>query len=188
MAEAHNTRRKLPWLQNKALQDLPINTLPKDLATHIKPEQRNRLLLARLRTADEIEVPTWIAKNSNGSRTSGVFAWENVCDEIKRSLYLSISKLPNSAKYVLRKSASRLDSAKNANGIARPLEIALIHHPQVEANDLACFIHELREQWLYFANAVSLPLPILFATKAKEYAVNVKDRSDLEPEESKEER
>ncbi len=186
MTEAHNIRRKLPWLQNSALLNLPVNTLPKELAIHIKQEERDRLLLVRLRTADEIEVPTWIAKNSNGSRTSGVFAWQGICNETKRSLYLSLSKLPNSAKYILAKSASRLDSAKNANGVARALEIALIHHPQVEANNLAYFIHHLREQWLYFANAVSLPLPMLFAIKAKEYAVNVKDTRDLESEKSKE--
>lgn len=179
MAEAHNTRSKLAWLHNSNLLNLPEDSLPDDLKLHIKKqEERDRLWIVRLRTADDMEVPVCIAKNSEGSRTSGVFEWQSVCDELKRSLYLSISKLPSSAKFVLRKSVSRLDSAKGPAGQVRPLEIALIHHPGITPEQLAQFIHSLRERWLYFADAVALPFPLPFAIKAKEYALSVRDNAE----------
>ena len=140
-----------------------------------KTEDQNRLWFVRLRVADEIEVPTCIAKNSEGSRANGVFKWQGVYDEPRRSLYLSISKLPNSAQHLLRKAESRLDSAKRPAGNAIPLEIAVVHHTGIESEQLAHFIHSLRNRWPFFADAVSLPLPFPFATKAKEYAVSARD-------------
>ncbi len=126
-----------------------------------------------------MEVPVYIARNSAGSRTSGVFEWQNVCDQSKRQIYLSVSRLPSSAKFVLKKSVSRLDSAKGPAGQVRPLEIAPIHHPGIPAEQLARFIHSLKERWLYFADAVSLPFPLPFAIKAKEYAVSVRDNAEM---------
>lgn len=105
MAEAQNTRRKLPWIKNP---DLSADNFLDALKTHIKnPEDQERLWFVRLRVADEVEVPSCIAKNSEGSRANGVFEWQGVCDAPGRSLYLSISKLPNSAKFILRKLESR---------------------------------------------------------------------------------
>ena len=173
MAEAQNTRRKLPWIKNS---DLSANNFFGALKTYIKnPEDQDRLWFVRLRVADEVEVPSCTAKNSEGSRANGVFQWQGVCDEPGRSLYLSIGKLPNSAKFTLRKAESRLDSAKRPAGNARPLEIAVVHHPGIESDLLAHFVHSLRKRWPYFADAVSLPLPFPFATKAKEYAVSARD-------------
>lgn len=173
MAEAQNTRRKLPWIKNS---DLSADNFFGALKTYIKnPEDQDRLWFVRLRVADEVEVPSCTAKNSEGSRANGVFQWQGVCDEPGRSLYLSIGKLPNSAKFTLRKAESRLDSAKRPAGNARPLEIAVVHHPGIESDLLAHFVHSLRKRWPYFADAVSLPLPFPFATKAKEYAVSARD-------------
>jgi len=185
MAEAHNCRRKLKWLQNP---ELSSNNFLEAIKTFVKnPEDQNRLWLVRLREAREIEVPTCIAKNSEGSRTNGVFQWQGVCDEPERSLYFSIGKLPNSAKFTLRKPESRLDSAKRPAGNTIPLEIAVVHHPRIESNRLAHFVHSLRERWAYFADAVSLPLPFSFATKAKEYALSVRDNFEASESENFEE-
>jgi len=179
MAEAHNTRSKLDWLHNRELLDLASGNLPDELKRHIqKQEERDRLWIVRLRTADDMEVPVYVAKNSEGSRTNGVFEWQNVCDQSKRQIYLSISRLPSSAQFVLRRSESRLDSAKSPAGQVKLLEIAPIYHPGISGEQLAQFIHFLREQWLYFADAVALPLPFPFATKAKEYAVSVRDNAE----------
>jgi hypothetical protein len=179
MAEAHNTRSKLVWLHNRNLLDLAVGDLPDELKRHIqKQEEHDRLWIARLRTADKMEVPICIAKNSEGSRTRGVFEWQDVCDQSKRQIYLSISRSPSSAQFVLKKSESRLDSAKSPAGQVRPLEIALIYHPGIPAEQLAQFIHSLREKWLYFAEPVALPFPFPFATKAKDYAVSVRDNAE----------
>jgi hypothetical protein len=179
MAEAHNTRSKLSWLHNRELLDLVPGNFPDELKRHIQnQEERDRLWIVRLRTADDMEVPLCIAKNSEGSRTSGVFEWQNVCDQSKRQIYLSISQLPSSAKFVLKKSQSRLDSAKSPAGQVRPLEIAPVYHSSISSEQLVQFVHSLRERWLYFANAVALPFPLPFATKAREYAVSVRDNAE----------
>ena len=179
MAEAQNTRRKLPWLNNSNLLNLLVGELPNELKLHVKDEkEQNRLWIVRLRVADDIEVPSCIAKNSEGSRANGVFQWQGVCDDARRALYLSIGKLPNSAKFILRRAESRLESAKRPAGNARPLEIAVVHHPGIESDQLAHFVHSLRQRWPYFADAVSLPLPFPFATKAKEYAVSARDNAE----------
>ena len=159
MAEAHNCRRKLKWLQNP---ELSSNNFLEAIKTFVKnPEDQNRLWFVRLRAADEIEVPTCIAKNSEGSRANGVFQWQGVCDEPERSLYFSIGKLPNSAKFTLRKPESRLDSAKRPAGNTIPLEIAVVHHPRIESNRLAHFVHSLRERWAYFSGSGGLILLML---------------------------
>lgn len=145
------------------------------MKTHIKQEDQDRLWFVRLRVADNVEVPSCIATNSEGSRGSGVFQWQGVCDGPGRSLYLSVGKLPNSAKFALRRPDSRLDSAKRPAGNTRPLEIAVIHHPGIESDQLARFVHSLRERWPYFFDPVSLPLPFPLATKAKEYALSARD-------------
>jgi len=79
----------------------------------------------------------------------------------------------------LRRAESRLDSAKRPAGNARPLELAMVYHPGIESDQLALFVHSLRECWPYFADAVSLPLPFPFATKAKEYAVSARDSMEV---------
>ncbi|MBD2743621.1 DUF3962 domain-containing protein [Coleofasciculus sp. FACHB-1120] len=179
MAEAHNTRSKLSWLHNRELLDLAPGNLPNELKRHIQnQEKRDRLWIVRLRTTDDMEVPVYISKNSEGSRTKGVFEWQNVCDQSKRQVYLSISQLPSSAKFVLRRSQSRLDSAKSPAGQVKPLEIAPIYHPGIPAEQLVQFVHSLRKRWLYFADTVALPFPLPFATKAKEYAVSVRDNAE----------
>ncbi|RCJ21344.1 hypothetical protein A6770_30470 [Nostoc minutum NIES-26] len=174
MAEAQNARKMLNWLQN---QNLVTNDPLQALKQHLSQEEINRLWIVRLRVADNGEVPVAIVKDSPGSRTSGVYRWQNVCDDGERSLYLSLRKPLNTEQgtKILQQKHSRLDSGNRAAGKAKILEIALIHHPEIKADKLAHFVHSLRSRWPYFANDVSLPLPFAFATKAKEYAVSSKD-------------
>ncbi|MDZ8257905.1 pPIWI_RE module domain-containing protein [Nostoc sp. ChiQUE01b] len=172
MAEAQNARKTLNWLQNKnLLSNDPLQTLKQ----HLSQEEINRLWIVRLRVADNGEVPVAIVKDSPGSRTSGVYRWQNVCDDGERSLYLSIRKGLNTEQDILRKWQFRLDNGNRQAGKARILEIVLIHHPEIAEDKLAYFVHSLRSRWPYFANDVVLPLPFPFAIKAKEYAVSTKD-------------
>ncbi|MBN3940935.1 DUF3962 domain-containing protein [Nostoc sp. NMS9] len=172
MAEAQNARKMLNWLQN---QNLLTNDPLQTLKQHLSQEEINRLWVVRLRVAENGEVPVAIVKDSPGSRTSGVYRWQNVCDDGERSLYLSVRKPLNTEKHILRTWQSRLDNGSRQAGKARILEIALIHHPEIKGDKLAHFVHSLRSRWPYFANDVILPLPFPFAIKAKEYAVSAKD-------------
>ncbi len=172
MADAQNARKMLNWLQN---QNLLTNDLLQTLKQHLSQEEINRLWIVRLRVAENGEVPVAIVKDSPGSRTSGVYRWQGVCDHGERSLYLSVRKPLNTEKHILRSWQSRLDNGSRQAGKARILEIALIHHPQIKGDKLAHFVHSLRSRWPYFANDVILPLPFPFAIKAKEYAVSTKD-------------
>lgn len=70
----------------------------------------------------------------------------------------------------------------NRQEIPPLLEIAVVYHPEIESDQLADFVHNLRDRWPYFANQVSLPFPFPFATKAKEYAVGAKDLIEFEEE------
>ena len=59
----------------------------------------------------------------------------------------------------------------------------------ITPDKLACFIHDLRDRWPYFADQVSLPFPFPFATLASEYAVSARDEvksTDENSEESEE--
>nr|WP_265273723.1 RNaseH domain-containing protein [Nostoc sp. KVJ3] len=174
MAEAQNSRKMLNWLQN---QNLLTNDPLETLKQHLSQEQINRLWVVRLRVADNGEVPVAIVKDSPGSRTSGVYRWQGVCDDGERSLYLSVRKPLNTEQgtKILQQKQSRLDSGSRQAGKARILEIVLIHHPEIPGDKLARFVHSLRSRWPYFANDVVLPLPFPFAIKAKEYAVSTKD-------------
>ena len=171
MAEAQNARRMLTWLQNP---QLPANDLPK--ALDLTESQKNRLWLVRLRVAEDGEVPVGIVKGSPGSRSSigGVFHWQNVCDGAT-GLYLSLRKLLTTEQHILRQSQSRLENGSKPAGNPKLLEIALVHHPGIEPDQLAGFIHHLRGRWPYFADDVSLPFPFPFATLAQEYAVSAFD-------------
>lgn len=172
MAEAQNARKMLNWLQN---QNLLTNDPLQTLKQHLSQEEINRLWVVRLRVAENGEVPVAIVKDSPASRTSGVYRWQNVCDDGERSLYLSVRKPLNIEKHILRRWQSRLDNGSRQAGKARILEIALIHHPEIKGDKLAHFVHSLRSRWPYFANDVILPLPFPLAIKAKEYAVSTKD-------------
>ena len=72
-----------------------------------------------------------IVKDSSGSRTSGVYRWQGVCDHGERSLYLSVIKALYTERgtTILQKNKSPLDNGSRQAGRARILEIALIHHP-----------------------------------------------------------
>ena len=178
MAEAQNARKMLAWLQNPKL---PANNLPDELKRHIMTEsEQNRLWVVRLRIAGEGEVPVCIVKDSPGSRTSGLFCWDGVCDSPENVLYLSMRKGLTTEQGLLRVLQSRLDNGSKQPGNPKPLEIAVVHSPGIEANKLACFVHNLRDRWPYFADEVSLSFPFPFATLAKEYAVSAKDRVELE--------
>jgi len=189
MAEATNARLMLTWLQNPRL---PANNLPDELKRHMTESEINRLSVVRLRVSVNGEVPVAIAQGSPGSRPSGLFSWQGVCDDEATALYLSIRKPLHTEKgtSILNVKESRLDNGGLQAGNPKPLEIAVVHHPGIERDKLACFVHHLRNRWPYFPNEVSLPLPFPFATSAKQYAVSAKDRVesfDLEDEEDSEE-
>lgn len=189
MVEAINARLMLTWLQNP---QLPANNLPDELKRHMTESEINRLSVTRLRVPGDGEVPVAIAKGSPGSRPNGLFYWQGACDDEATALYLSMRKPLNTeqGKNTLQKPHSRLDNGGVQAGNPKPLEIAVIHHPGIERDKLACFVHNLRDRWPYFANEVSLPLPFPFAISAKQYAVSAKDRVesvDLEDEGDSEE-
>jgi len=183
MAEAQNARKMLTWLKNP---ELPANDLPDELKRDMTESEISRLWVVRLRVADNGEVPVGIVKGSPGSRTSGVFRWQNVCDDGDTKVYLSIRRLLNTEQgtNTLQKKQSRLDNGLLQTGNPRLLELAIVHCPEIGCKKLACFVHNLRDRWPYFADEVSLPLPFPFATLAKEYAVGAKDA--VESEESEE--
>lgn len=184
LAEAQNARKMLAWLQNPKL---PANNLPDELKRHMTESEQNRLWVVRLRIAGEGEVPVCIIKDSPGSRTSGLFCWDGVCDGPENALYLSMRKNLTTEQDLLRLLQSRLDNGSRQAGNPKPLEIAVVHSPGIEASKLACFVHNLRDRWPYFADEVSLSFPFPFATLAKEYAVSAKDRVELEESEESEE-
>jgi hypothetical protein len=176
MAEAQNARKMLTWLQNPK-DKLPANNLPDELKRHITEAERSRLLVVRLRVADNSEVPVGIVKGSPGTRTSGLFRWQDVCDDGETALYLSIRKLLTTEQgtNTLQQKQSRLDNGSIQAGNPRLLEIAVAYHPGIEPDKLAHFVHRLRDRWPYFADEVRLPFPFPFAIKAKEYAVSARD-------------
>src|SRR5919199_242110 len=184
MAEAQNARKMLAWLQNPKL---PANNLPDELKRYMTESEQNRLWVVRLRIAGEGEVPVCIIKDSPGSRTSGLFCWDGVCDRPENALYLSMRKGLTTEQGLLRRLQSRLDNGLQQAGNPKPLEIGVVHSPGIEASKLACFVHNLRDRWPYFADEVSLAFPFPFATLAKEYAVSAKDRVELEDSEESEE-
>ncbi|MGK7914244.1 MAG: DUF3962 domain-containing protein [Prochloraceae cyanobacterium] len=192
MTEAQNARRMLTWLQNP---HLPANNLPNELKLKLTDSEKDRLWMVRLRVAKNGEVPFSIVKDSSGSRTSGIFQWQDLCEQIKNShgksyhpsLYLSIRKPLTTEQGVLLTSQSRLDDGNKQAANTNPLEIAIVNHPDINATDLASLIHNLRDRWTYFSDSTSLPFPFPFATSAKEYAVGVKDVAELNVEVEEEE-
>ena len=179
--EAQNARKELKWLQNP---HLPANDLPDPFKQQMNPSEINRLWVVRLRTYKNGEVPVGIVKSEKpGGRTSGVVEWKGVCDEEQKSLYFSIREPLTTEKYPLKKNQSRLDSGSQPAANTPYLEIAIVHHPEIDRHILAKFIHSLRYRWPYFADYVSLPLPFPFAIKAKEYAVSPRDTNELESSE-----
>ncbi|MFP4411165.1 pPIWI_RE module domain-containing protein [Coleofasciculus sp.] len=182
MAEAQNARQLLTWLKNP---DLPANDLPGEFKRQMTQSEIDRLWVVRLRVAENGEVPVGIVKGSPGSRTGGLFYWQDVCDDEANELYLSVRKLFNTEQgtSTLKKEQSRLDDGKKQAGNPRLLEIAVVHHPEIDGEKLASFVHNLRDRWPYFADEVSLPFPFPFATLAKEYAVSARDTLESEASE-----
>ena len=190
MAEAQNARQMLSWLQNPKL---PANDLPDELKRDMTESEQKRLLMVRLRVATNGEVPVGIVKGSPGSRISagGVFCWSDAWDSEKAVLYLSIRKPLNTepGKNTLQKHQfrSRLDNGSRQAANPKLLEIAVVHSPAIAPDKLACFVHNLRNRWPYFADDLSLPFPFPFATLAYEYAVSAKDAVELNDSDDSEE-
>ena len=181
MVSAQNARKLLPWLQNP---NVP-NDFP-NFMQNIPKSKRNRLWLVRVRDNTNDEVPvnrvqTKEVKNFGG-RTSGVFCWENICDNEEKEIFLSLREGLDTEQNLLRTSESRLENGSKEAGSRPILEIAILHNPEIEAERLACFVHSLRKRWPYFSSYVSLPFPFPFAKKAKEYAVSAQDEPEDEPE------
>ncbi|HEY9691026.1 MAG TPA: DUF3962 domain-containing protein [Oculatellaceae cyanobacterium] len=177
MASAQNARELLPWLTNP---QLPKNTLPDGLARQLNNSECDRLWVVRLRELERGETPVVIAEGEPGTRPTvgGIFKWEGVCDSKENAVYLSLRNLLITEKYPLAKRQSRLDNGGAPAANPKPLEIAVIYHPDIEEERLVSLVHTLRNRWSYFADDVSLPLPFPFAIKAKEYAVSPQDTID----------
>ncbi|MBW4576969.1 MAG: DUF3962 domain-containing protein [Aphanothece sp. CMT-3BRIN-NPC111] len=177
MASAQNARELLPWLTNP---QLPKNSLPEGLARQLNNSECDRLWVVRIRELDRGETPVVITEGDPGARSSigGIFQWQGVFDSNEDTLYLSLRNLLKTEQNVLRKSQSRLDNGGAPAANPKPLEIAVIHHPDIEEERLVSLVHALRNRWPYFADDVSLPLPFTFAIKAKEYAVSPQDMID----------
>jgi hypothetical protein len=175
MTEAQNARNLFSWLQNP---NLPNHIPPK---LNLTTAEADRLWMVRLRTHERDEVPLTIVDNSPGSRTSGIFRWEDVCDANNNYPYLSMRKPLTTEQNVLKKSESRFDSP-NSPSNPKALEIALIHHPSIDGDNLATFIHTLRERSPYFADFNTLPFPFTLAIDTKEYAVSAKDKLEYDLE------
>jgi hypothetical protein len=185
MAEVQNARKMLTWLRNPDFQ-------AKKIFGELKfdDSEKERLWIARMRIAKDGEVPFGVVKDSDGSRTSGIFQWQDICQQtedyrgefIRPSLYLSMRKPLTTEQGILRTSQSRLDDGGKQTGNPSPLEIALVHHPGIDEINLASLIHNLRDRWSYFPDYTSLPFPFPFATSAKQYAVGVRDTVELDIE------
>jgi hypothetical protein len=177
MASAQNARELLPWLTNP---QLPKNSLPDGLARQLNKSECDRLWVVRIRELERGETPVVITEGDPGSRSSvgGIFQWQGVFESEEDLLYLSLRNLFRTEQHFLRKSQSRLDNSGAPAANPKPLEIAVIHHPDIEEERLVSLVHALRNRWPYFADDVSLPLPFPFAIKAKEYAVSPQDSID----------
>ncbi len=181
MVSAQNARKLLPWLQNP---NVPTD-FPTDMQNITKSE-RKRLWLVRVRDNTNGEAPvnrveTEEVKNFGG-RATGVFRWENICDNKEKEIFLSLREGLDTEQKLLRTSESRLENGKKGAGSKPLLEIAILHNPEIEAEKLACFVHSLRKRWPYFPSYVSLPFPFPFAKKAGEYAVSAQDEPEEETE------
>ncbi len=185
MVAAQNARKLLPWLKNPQLP----NDFPNSLQNMIESE-RKRLWLVRVRDKTNGEVPVNIVETEKvkdfGGRATGVFRWENICDNEEQEIFLSLREGLDTEQNLLRTSESRLENGKKGAGSKPLLEIAILHNPGIEAEKLACFVHSLRKRWPYFSSSVSLPFPFPFAKKAKEYAVSAQDEPEEEPEDEPE--
>ncbi|MGK7923016.1 MAG: DUF3962 domain-containing protein [Trichodesmium sp.] len=172
MVEAQNSRSMLKWLTNP---NLPSGKLPQQLKRNLpRQADHKRLSIVRIRTSKNQEVPVWSVENKPGSRTSGVFSWENICDENNQSIYLSLRQLLNTEQGVIKVKESRLDAGKKPAGNPPLLEIAIVYSV-FEHDTLAAYLHHLRNRWAYFSGTTALPFPFIFAEKAKEYAVSIND-------------
>ncbi|NET45170.1 RNaseH domain-containing protein [Okeania sp. SIO2B3] len=172
MLEAQNSRGMLKWLTNP---NLPSGTLPQEIKRNLRRQADcQRLSIVRIRTSKNQEVPVWSVEDKPGSRTSGVFRWDNVCDENNQSIYFSLRQLLNTEQGVLKIKESRLEAGKKTAGNPPLLEIAIVYSV-LEYDTLTTCLHRLRNRWAYFGGTTALPFPFIFAQKAKEYAVSVKD-------------
>ncbi len=186
MVEAQNSRKVLPYINNKNLSK--VNQLPKEIklnSTDIENQpETERIQIVRLRINKNGEVPHKLAVKDNQaseSKTTGVFRWDNVCDSIKNNLFISLRQNLNTEQNLLRIGQSRLDDGTKATYKVVPLEISIIYNPKNNNEELAAFVHYLRSLWPYYSNETTLPFPFPFAQKAKEYAVTYTDDIELEP-------
>lgn len=182
MAEAHNARNLLTFLQNPSL---PRDNLPLFLTKNMNKSEQNRLCLVRLRTNNNNEVPVTIVKDNTGGKISNgaLFDWQNITDQIdpNSGIYLSLRKMLNTEQGTnsLQKEQSRLDDGNKQAANPQPLEIIIIKKwSGLIPETIACFIHNLRDRYPYFAKDTILPLPFPFAIKAREYAVSLKDQPE----------
>ena len=184
MAEAQNSRKLLKWLQNPYVPETP-NILPRQLNRQLSKSEKSRLSIVRFREAKQNETPVAILKDKPGSRTSGIFKWQYVCDHSEENVYLSIRKSLNTEQGLLKVSESRLDNGKKGAGNTKPIEIIIVYSSAIEQDTLAKFVHNLRDRYPYYSDFNTLPFPFSLATKTRDYAIGIRDI--LESEQSDEE-
>ena len=174
MAEAQNARKLVTWLKNP---DVPaVKNLPGQLRQQLTKSEKERLSIVRLREfKSSNEVPVTIVKDSPGSKTSGVFKWNDICDDSQQNIYLSIRKLLNTEQKPLKIGQSRLDDGKKPAASPKPLEIVVVYKSAIEQDTLANFVHNLRDRYPYFSDFTTLPFPFPLAIKMREYAIGIKD-------------
>lgn len=174
MGEAHNVRHKLPWLNNKAITEGRLQT---EFLRLFSAEEQDRILMVRLRTAEDGEVPVIVPPNERGGNPTGLFQWSHLISERPVPLYMSIGRTPPSFSFFLKMGRSRTAEGRQEHRRSRPLEVAVLHHPQSDHATVAHLVHQLRAAYPYYASDSRLPMPMPFLEKlVKEYAVSSADR------------
>lgn len=174
MAEAHNVRRKLPWLNNKVITE---GGLQSEFLRLFSPEEQDRVSVVRLRTAADEEVPVIVPPTRKGGSPQGLFRWDDLALERPIPLYMSIGRVPLTFSFPLKVGRSRSAEGKKEHRRSRPLEVAILHHPQSDSATVAHLVHQLRAVYPYYSSDSRLPLPVPFVELLiKEYAVSSADR------------
>ncbi|MEO1378467.1 MAG: RNaseH domain-containing protein [Cyanobacteria bacterium J06635_10] len=123
--------------------------LPSELEREYKftSSEKQRLSIVRLRESNRNEVPVTIVKDSPGSKSSGIFKWNDLCDDSQQNIYLSIRKALNTEQGVLKKAESRLDDGNKPAANRKPLEIVIVYNSGIEQDILVKFVHNLRDRY-----------------------------------------
>jgi hypothetical protein len=133
--------------------------------------------IVRVRTAERCEVPTYRAGKGLLGTTKNLFRWLHATDP-NGALYLSTSGMEASAIKYLKNPDSRLEHGRQSAWSNRALEIAVLHAGNESPDTIAYLVHRLRRRWPYINIDTTLPAPLQFAFKSKEYALGLAEEED----------